>query len=73
MRPNNPIRQNEPYQFVPFTSIHVVLSCKIFFQQRLALTFGADRLAEINASPQPFLLPLLDYSHTFDVYIFILL
>ena len=73
MRPNNPIRQNEPYQFVPFTSFHVVLSCKIFFQQRLALTFGADRLVEINASPQPFLLPLLDYNLTFDVYIFILL
>ena len=73
MRPNNLIHQNEPYQFVPFTSIHVVLSCKIFFQQRLALTFGADRLAEINASPQPFLLPLLDYNLTFDVYIFILL
>ena len=73
MRPNNPIRQNEPYQFFPFTSIHVVLSCKIFFQQRLALTFGADHLAEINASPQPFLLPLLDYNLTFDVYIFILL
>ena len=72
MRPNNPIRQNEPYQFVPFFSFHVVLSHKIFFQQKLALTFGVHRWAKINASPQPFVLPLLDYL-TFDIYIFVLI
>lgn len=71
-RPNLPIRTDEPYQYSPYVSVHIVLSRKVFYQQRIALLFGAARLAEILASPEPFLFPSMSYDITFDVFIFVL-
>lgn len=71
--PNLPIRTNELYQHSPYVSVHIILDHKIFFQQRIAFLFGAAKLAEVLASPKPFIFPSTDYNLTFDVFIFILL
>ena len=37
------------------------------------MLFGAERLGEILASPEPLILPVLDYRITWDVVILVLL
>lgn len=67
-------RQNGffPFHFAQRIQIHVHVDRKVFFQQRIAFLFGAERLREILESPQPIILPLIMYEHSFDVSIFIL-
>ena len=62
----------------PFTpsahqTIHIFVSTKIRFQATLKRIFGEQRLAAINASVNPFVLPLVCYRHSLDVFIFVLL
>ena len=61
--------------FIPFAcqTIYIVIGTKLRFQAYLRRLFGEARLAAINASAAPFILPVVYYQHLFDVYIFILL
>ena len=68
-----PFRPNHPYLPLRDINVRIILSHKAFFQQRIAHLFGADRLAEVNASPLPFLFPMVHYHMSHDVYIFILM
>ena len=61
------------FHFVQNISVHIWISRKIHFQQRLAFLFGPERLREILTSPEPIILPLIDYNFSFDVTIVILL
>lgn len=69
---NQPFVPNQPYVPNRRQNVHILFSLKIHFQQRIALMFGADRLAEVNASTEPFILPLVNHHNSFDVLIFIL-
>lgn len=62
-----------PFDFTQHIRINVCISRKIHFQQRIVLLFGPERLGEILRSPNPVILPLIDYNLSFDVHIFILL
>lgn len=53
--------------------IHVCVCTKIRFQATLRSLFGEQSLAAINALVNPFILPLIVYSISLDVYIFVLL
>lgn len=71
----NPNPRNLPFQRFHFThdiTVHIRVDRKIFFHQRIVFLFGPDRLAEIMASLDPIILPLMDYSVSFDIVIFIL-
>lgn len=53
--------------------IHIVVGSKLQFQRVIRRMFGPRQVAAINASVNPFILPLIRYDISFDVYIFILL
>ena len=69
---NQPFSLGQPYVPSRQQSVHIILDRKMFYQQRMVSLFGRERLAEINASKEPFILPLINYHNTFDVIIFIL-
>lgn len=60
--------------FVPIArqSVHIIVSTKFRFQRNILSLFGPQRLAAINASVNPFILPLIKYNISFDIYIFVL-
>ena len=53
--------------------IHIYVCTKLRLQVNLRRIFGEQRLAEINASVNPFILPLIFEQFSLDVYIFVLL
>lgn len=57
---------------IPVLSLHIVLTRTADFQQHVSLLFGAQCLAEINASRESFILPRVDYEPSFIMTIFIL-
>ena len=61
--------------FIPIArqNIHILVGTKLCFQAYLRRLFREERLAAINASIAPFILPAVHYQYSFDVYIFILL
>lgn len=61
-----------PFHFVQHISIRVCISRKLHFMQRIVFLFGPERLREILASPDPIILPLINYENSFDVHVFIL-
>ena len=71
--PPNPLEvQFQPFHWVHAIRVNVHIDRKIFFQQRIVFLFGAAKLREILVSPNPIILPIIDYSVSFDVHIFIL-
>ena len=70
---NWPIREGKPLQPDPSVSVIIRLHRKVFFQQRIVQCFGAQRLAEILQSFEPFIFLIVDYSVGWEVYIFVLL
>ena len=54
-------------------NIYSLVGTKLRFQAYLRRLLGEERLAAINASVAPFILPAVYYQYSFDVYIFILL
>ena len=62
-----------PFDFTQQIQINVCISRKIHFMQRIALMFGPARLGEVLNSPNPVILPLINYETNFNVHIFILL
>ena len=54
-------------------TVFIHIDRKVFFQQRLVSLFGAERLGEIINSPHPFILPLINYHNSCNIYIFILI
>lgn len=60
------------FHFVQNIRVNVCISRKIHFQQRIVFLFGPERLREILLSPDPIILPLIDYTVSFDMHIFIL-
>lgn len=62
-----------PFQFRNSITVDICISNKIHFQQRIVQLFGLQSLQEILNSPQPVILPILDYTRSFNVIIFILL
>ena len=71
-RPNLPLGRGQPYQHSPYLCITVIVGMKVFHQQRIASLLGAERLGEILRSPDPCILPVLEYERTRDVYILVL-
>lgn len=69
---NRPIQDGMPLQRSMQLKIVVIAALKIHFQQRIVMNFGAARLREILDSPDPFILPILDYHITWDVVILVL-
>lgn len=53
-------------------TVHIVASTKLRFQNIIRNLLGPRRLAEINASINPFILPLIRYDLGLDVFIFVL-
>lgn len=53
--------------------VHICVCTKIRFQSIIRNLFEQERLATINASVNPFVLPIVIYSISLDVYIFVLL
>ena len=70
--PNPLVIQFHQFHWVHAIRINVHIDRKIFYQQRIVFLFGAERLREILVSPDPIILPILDYTVSFDVHIFIL-
>ena len=54
-------------------NIYIYVGTKLRFQSLLRRYFGEERLAAINASINPFILPLIYYRFSLDVHIFVLL
>ena len=54
-------------------SIHIYVCTKLRFQSTLRNLFGPERLAAINASVNPFILPIVYYRISIDVYVFVLI
>ena len=54
-------------------TIYISVCTKLRFQRTLRNLFGQERLAAINASVNPFILPLIYYPISLDVHIFVLL
>ena len=52
--------------------VRIIVSAKFRFQRTILRMFGPKRLAAINASVDPFILPIIRYDISFDVYIFVL-
>lgn len=76
---NNPPPPNPPHaiQFHQFHWVHAIrinvhIDRKILFQQRIVFLFGAEALGDILQSPNPIILPIVDYNISFDVHVFIL-
>ena len=61
--------------FNPFAhqTIHIFVCTKLHFQATLRRLFGESRLAAINASIAPFILPVVYYRHSLDVFVFVLI
>ena len=53
--------------------IHIFVCTKLRFQATLRRIFGEARLAAINASAAPFILPTVFYQILLDVYNFVLI
>lgn len=69
---NRPIQDGLPLQTIRMLRCVIIVERKIHFQQRIVMNFGAQRLREILDSPEPFILPVLDYRITWDVVILVL-
>ena len=54
-------------------NVYIFVATKIRFQVTLRRVFGEERLAAINASVNPFIFPVIYYSLSLDVFIFVLL
>ena len=61
------------FHFTQQIHVHVTISRKIHFMQRIVHLFGPEVLSEVLSTPNPVILPLLLYENSFDVAIFILL
>ena len=61
--------------FIPSAcqTIYILVGTKLHFQAYMRRLLGEERLAAINASAAPFILPAVYYWYSFDVYLFILL
>ena len=61
--------------FIPSArqTIYILVGTKLRFQAYLRRLLGEERLAAINTSVAPFILPTVYYQYSFYVYIFILL
>ena len=61
--------------FIPSArqTIYILVGTKLHLQAYLRRLLGEERLAAINASVAPFILPVIYYRYSFNVYIFILL
>ena len=61
--------------FIPFAcqTIYILVGTKLCFQAYLRRLFGKARLATINTSIALFILPVVYYQHSFDIFIFIIL
>lgn len=70
--PNQPFPPGLPYVAQRIQTVRIALDRKIFFQQRMVAMFGVERMQEILASNEPFILPLVLHHNSFDVTIFIL-
>ena len=53
-------------------NIYIVVSTKLQFQCVIRGVLGPRHLAAINASVNPFILPIIRYNLSFDVFIFVL-
>ena len=53
-------------------NIYIVVSTKLQFQRVIRGVLGPRHLAAINASVNPFILPIIRYKLSFDVFIFVL-
>ena len=74
MNNHNPHRGNFfHFHSVQSIRVNIWISRKIHFQQRIVFLFGPERLREILLSPDPIILPLIDYNFSFDVNVVILL
>ena len=62
-----------PFNPSAHQTIHIYVGTKLRFQGTLQRIFGEARLAAINASVAPFILPIVFYQFSLDVYIFVLL
>ena len=62
-----------PFSPSAHQTIHIFVGTKLRFQGTLRRIFGEARLAAINASVAPFILPTVFYQFSLDVYIFVLL
>ena len=69
---NPPAIQFQRFHFTHAITVHVHIDRKIFFHQRIVFLFGPERLAKIMASSNPIILPLMDYSVSFNIVIYIL-
>ena len=61
--------------FIPSArqTIYILVGTKLRFQANLGRLFGEERLAAINTGVAPFILPVVYYRYSFDVFIFDLL
>ena len=64
--------QFNQFHWVRSIRVNICIDRKIFYQQRMVLLFGPERLREVLESPDPIILPILDYTTSFNVHIFIL-
>ena len=62
-----------PFNPSAHQEIHIFVCTKLRFQATLRRIFGEARLAAINASVAPFILPAVFYQISLDVYIFVLI
>ena len=62
-----------PFNPSAHQTIHIFVSTKLHFQESLRRLFGEARLAAINVSVEPFILPWVYYLVSLDVLIFVLL
>ena len=71
MNPNpvNPLNDLNPNLGI---KIQLRIDRKIFFQQRIVSLLGAERMGDVMRSPHPFILPIINYHTSCNIYIFIL-
>ena len=62
-----------PTRALAAQKVHIWVCTKFHFQVTLRNVFGEQRLAEINASVNPFIFPVIYYRYSLDVHIFVLL
>ena len=62
-----------PFNPSAHQTIHIFVCTKHCFQATLRRIFGEARLAAINASVAPFILPMIFYQNSLDIYIFVLI
>ena len=72
MNHNQPFVPNQPYAPQRVQNVRIMLDRKMFYQQQMVALFGAARMGEVMASPDPFILPVVHYQFSFDVTILIL-